>query len=876
MLPNTDFPDQLDSFFTTIDDGVIIENPFSLSDFLHPTTHYDDRNSQGSPTTTRSSEFSDNSNLENMITLFLGNERNENEMSSFQSGEAQASTSKAAPIPDSSVVLKRKKVGGPPRRQYKSCDQCRAGKLACDLPVSVCDSDEAKRKKCASCSTRGTECTIEWVKEINQIRSKKKKRSESTTSKKEDDRSNSFTHTHNVLFSSSLKSSSLSPVIVEMDQLYSFAYPATPSIMEEHMCSSLISQAVEQDRCKSFYEVVEIPFFQWLSSGCLPRLYGSGIIATSLTLESSSNFQNMKPNPTIQKCSFMTMPHLLFAVQLLDTLISSKDFGNKRFFISNPSSEKIESALLATIITIGSQSSKPSETGQSSFANHEKQNQLYTSLWVKCKTKLFDLMPETRSFKLALSFMIFGCAAPPTVFPSSHLDDSENLRTNEEFARSSIFALSQGFTKMRYLCKYVRSVLRHSPCATFKKEQVVQLLAAFEWFIVILESTIMLTLRNIIQRPMVLSNEEEETQEESVSIYPSFYGEEGDGEEEVDNDDLETQILEPGFLDFGDSLDGIKSEERSSQQNESVSIENFCLSTSKKVESIEIQEVRIWNSVIKDCRQDQEINTAPLDSAESIESLLLSIRKASSLKVLLWRSVRQFDTITKKAKFYKSLARRNIVSIEQDHTYQIILKIIRLWHTTYSSMATRVICLFAKMNRSIRSMISFVCLHIPLATLHFCDIAQSAQQTLVGGKTDYNYFLSDTHEQLRVDAAKQVALITEANLSPDQRTSFKITQWDPKLPGSSLEQFYPDFLQHPCIGMLAQSQHMAAHELLRAAEMAKAKQDWENVASFIRFADICMRCIQKMSLQMNAKPIYFVKEKMSLSSLQNLKIEILA
>lgn len=882
------------------------------------------------------------------------------------------------------------------REQYRSCDQCRSAKSACDLKLESPLVDGIPAKACSGCARREIFCTALWLERMLTQREQKRKKNAANDAQNQQQArqanaapypttkdqppaiivpagqvnqietgTTQFVTPNPINAAQTLINGNLGdsqqPMWQHLYALQTYNSQTLPhSRFEQSLGEDVMMRHLERNKFKIFYETFEIPFSHWLGQDCIPPPYrvGLAIMNDSQTNAScDTQIGSMHSPPTvgshrgnealqrvlkkamletgsdaIGKCSFASAPFLLSSVYILDALMDSKRFRGSRSPRSTLYNAQIESALHSAVLASASQ------YGSQSAETLDAQKHMTATAWYKAKKELFDLISDTWSFRLALGLLIFGMTTPPTP------EDGRVDQSTSELYQNTLFAATEACQRLRQLCQYVRKII--SRCRKERRSAAVdsditELLGALEWLAIMIDTVKTVTFRTNVSNPLTIaaisltdSNEDQmDLLESSVDVTDSMPCLDTDDSDDIDDsdhsDDVATNILLLSRLDLRSESSNDGSAPLSSPQMQFAG--NDMQASSSKSPSVDSQsvsfsrweDVKIWNMIIERSRQTSMQARVQITQTGSIDTelLLLTIRRATSLKILLWKAVADYANLSRCEKYMNGLVKTSANStfgqnvVEQDEAYQTIVEIIRLWHSIFGEMAKTAMDSFASLPKSGRSMLSFVCNHVALGTLHFFNIAEMIQRDLharkkrkhsfqqgsgIGhkapfdgandflhdhqpnGKGDTKHEFSSQHRSLRLNAAEHISFIAELNnVYADQIVDFSVVNMFPgekivteAVLSASSNAYHPDFWHHPFTSMFFQAQHMAAYELLQEAQAALSLQgayDGRPLPSLIRSADVCLIAIQRMSSGLISVPRPAIESKMQLEVLRAMR-----
>lgn len=328
-----------------------------------------------------------------------------------------------------------------PRKQNHSCDPCRVGKKACDLPLDIVFDGQKPSKSCSTCKSRGHECTVGWLV----------RRQTSKLTRK---------RTKPVVRSPEPSVISEQPTIMNSERATKqplsdgLTIPPRP---ERDIFRQLTAQATFSQHFNLFIDIFEMPITECLSQGCIPPCYSRGIAAlTPLSNSMHSAAYLDKALSGLRDCwdtssgswsSTAAAPHLFFAVSVLDALFekplarSGRESFSSRDAAINETYMWIATASAAQFVI---HSDEPGGMEKS----QARARDFASAAWHKAKQKVFENIASTNSFRLALSLLLFGGILPPTRTPQSN-----------EFKEDAKYAYCEGVCRLQALCSRARACL---------------------------------------------------------------------------------------------------------------------------------------------------------------------------------------------------------------------------------------------------------------------------------------------------------------------------------------------------------------------------------------------------------------------------------
>ena len=117
----------------------------------------------------------------------------------------------------------------------------------------------------------------------------------------------------------------------------------------------------------------------------------------------------------------------------------------------------------------------------------------------------------------------------------------------------------------------------------------------------------------------------------------------------------------------------------------------------------------IWESIVMQSLYDRS-NKQAISSTSSQSVIQAILRRASSLKVVLWKAVGDLYALKRSHPICNASVKKG---------YRMTLGLIQLWHQTYGDLCTHLVGGAAIPSAVTQSMFAFVSNHVNLAVLHF-------------------------------------------------------------------------------------------------------------------------------------------------------------
>ena len=371
-----------------------------------------------------------------------------------------------------------------PRRQNRSCDPCRSAKRACDLPPNATLSDNFPSSPCSMCKLRGTVCTVAW---------RASKQSSHNTKKRAPSVKSPFTdHSTDVI----------------NEHTDDDLSPTSPTSLSSRDCT-LVCRTMASQTCSQklavYIDIFDIPMSKILSEKCMPPCYSLGIAAltplrhnTQLAARfnqaelSIMNSWEMGPSPRLPTSA---TSHLFLTASILDLLFQRPDSRSEYVRLISRDIALTETYKWVAIAT-GSQFMVNENGAENKEKSHQQARDIAYATWRKAKHMVFENIAASKSFRLALSLILFGTILPPT-----------GTDRSRDFEDDAAYALQEGICRLQILCTEARACLQggdsrscivtpsmglHPPvqkqrlfqCLSLEAHKnVLELIAAFEWLV---------------------------------------------------------------------------------------------------------------------------------------------------------------------------------------------------------------------------------------------------------------------------------------------------------------------------------------------------------------------------------------------------------
>jgi hypothetical protein len=276
---------------------------------------------------------------------------------------------------------------------------------------------------------------------------------------------------------------------------------------EDDLARQLVGRNTISQNFNLYVDVVDMPISQCLLQGSMHPRYNLGIAALGPLSDSSHMSVHFDhANAWVRSCwekqtsswaSTVVAPHLFHAVSVLDSLFQYNGIQPGRASTSRDASitetyKWVTIATVAQFVVSNHQTQDPSRPGQCDPNLYSRD--LATNTWRKAKELLFKNISSVRSFRLALSLLLFGLISAPTLGDES-----------STFEEDATFALCEGVRRVKMLssmaraCVLARDEEGSSRCPRTKshsvqmlpknvRDNILELIAAIEWLSIITNS----------------------------------------------------------------------------------------------------------------------------------------------------------------------------------------------------------------------------------------------------------------------------------------------------------------------------------------------------------------------------------------------------
>lgn len=622
-----------------------------------------------------------------------------------------------------------------PRKQNHSCDQCRTAKRACSLKQNVSINGQKPTTSCTTCDIRGLECTVAWLAN-RKFQQQTRKRPRTTSYVQSTD-----------------------TVVVPCVATCSEGQADTPPVdrgafvlsREDDLARQLLGCDTLSQKFNLYVDVIDMPISQCLLQGSMHPRYNLGIAALGPLSDSSHmSVYFDHANVWIRSCwekqtsswaSTVVAPHLFHAISLLDSLFQYNGIQPGHSSTSRDASitETYKWVTIATVAQFAV-SNHPTED-PSQQAPHLHSRDIATNTWRRAKELLFKNISSVRSFRLALSLLLFG------LIPAPNSGDESSA-----FEEDATFALCEGVRRVKMLCSQARACVSASVeegtsrCPKGKshsvqilpkdvRENILELIAAIEWL-------------------SIMTN--------SVTVVSSG------------------GKICPLPLEICDTA--IESPQSAKETNQA---------SSPDVSSVVLlHDYEIDNSIASRAKEG-ECALIPLLCKDSSENLVLqAARQSGAVEILLWICLASFtldiENIMNGNPNYEAVRQR----------YTIAVRLVELWRLSFGTLDNKTAFCIERSTSDIRQMAGYCLNDGDLAILAFCATAQRLETYLEGQpSTPQTESLASTLRSSRSYRKKQ-RLLAAQQLAAFAKVSHGIAS--PGFQGKSgLKAHIQDIAAHP-------------------------------------------------------------------------------
>ncbi|KAJ3476101.1 hypothetical protein NLG97_g9234 [Lecanicillium saksenae] len=326
------------------------------------------------------------------------------------------------------------------RRQNRACDACRAAKKACNLPPRWLTQgrNNASKKTCSLCATRGTECTVSWL--VNSSQNKKARK----------------------------PSTDANTTMVPMNNS-----SAATMTLENDIARQIVARDTREIQFSFYVDSFEMPVSQCLLRGTMPPIYKLGLEAISdlaripymsQYIERAESSVRMCGDASIDspwKAAMDAEPHLFRAVSLLDAIFETVLFPR----IAKAKQVSITETYRQVAFATASQYTVkgPSATLDASSRGHD----MSLATFRKARDLAFSNISTVGSFRLSFAMLLLGKVSPPGC--------GEEL---EGFSQDTRYLFQKGHKRLQSLCARAMTALQAVPgSASGRRDQPISVQA---------------------------------------------------------------------------------------------------------------------------------------------------------------------------------------------------------------------------------------------------------------------------------------------------------------------------------------------------------------------------------------------------------------
>lgn len=565
------------------------------------------------------------------------------------------------------------------RRQNHACDPCRVSKKACDLPRGIATRNRKPTTPCSACKIRGSECTVSWLasrKPLKHHASVPVEPAEETVG------------------SGSAGSTATSNV---SDSVY--AALASISALETELSRRLIADRTCSLQFGLYVDISDSFLSQCLLEGSMPPFYKCGIAAyetLSTSVQLSTYIKRAEEwvascwkNPTDQTRGPLPKtegPCLFRAVSVLDALLGPPYASSRDAAIT----ETYKWVAIASAAQFANGDYAESMDGSPENTGTSRDRDIALVSWRKAKAMVLGNMSATRSFRLALSLVIFGNITPPQTMSV----DSPAEQDTEDAS----YAFCEGIKRLRRLCSQARNGIAAPNNTASAKATASPKLGAHQQHILNLAADVLESIRELVGALEWL-----------VSLYNAVaigtsYGKTCPFPPELEDDEAgDGPVL---------------------QSPTPVSMTDVDISSLSVAQPHQRQ---VEDSIMTRARQDgQPFTEFWRRNTHDDESVLHSGRLSVSLSIVVWRALARFTLAADMVR--KDYTKANYGDI--DRHYVAMAALIELWRRCFGSFDQKTRSSLLQSQRQVWRMCSFSSVDTDLAILLFCDVAQRLETSL--------------------------------------------------------------------------------------------------------------------------------------------------
>lgn len=362
------------------------------------------------------------------------------------------------------------------RRQNHACDACRAAKKACDLPPRRLTQgrNNAAKRICSLCTTRGTECTVSWLENKPPNKRARQQSTAQTPS---------------------------NTAIVPINN-----NSAATMTLENDIARQIVARDTREVQFNFYVDSFEMPVAHCLLRGSMPPIYKLGLEAvTDLANMASMRQYVERAESSVRMCgeassdspwtgSMDAAPHLFRAVSVLDAIFETVLFPRIPKAKQASITETYRQVALATAsqYTVKGPAAKPDEPSR----GHD----MSLATFRKARDLTFSNISTVGSFRLSFAMLLLGTVAPPGC--------GEEL---DGFLQDTRYLFQKGQRRLQSLCARATVALQAlSASASGYREQpinapsglslpsesiplVSELVGVLQWFVDLCHSVVLST-----------------------------------------------------------------------------------------------------------------------------------------------------------------------------------------------------------------------------------------------------------------------------------------------------------------------------------------------------------------------------------------------
>ncbi|GFG19167.1 hypothetical protein IFM5058_09778 [Aspergillus udagawae] len=674
-----------------------------------------------------------------------------------------------------------------PRKQNHSCDQCRTAKRACSLRQNMPINGQKPTTPCTTCDMRGLECTVAWL--VNRKSQQETRKRRRTTSY--------------VQGTGTVADPCVAPCSEKRADTPLVEIGAVVLSREDDLARQLAGRDTLSQRFNLYVDVIDMPISQCLLQGSMHPSYHLGIAALGPLSDSSHmSVYFHRANVWIKSCweaqtgssaSAAAAPNLLRATSVLDALFQYN--GNRPVYSSTSRDASIaETYKWVTIASVAQfaasnhQSEEPGQPGQRDPHSHSRDVAMIT--WRRAKELLFQNISFVRSFRLAMSLLLFGLIPVPNPGDQS-----------SAFEEDATFALCEGVRRIKTLCSEARACVLANievdasryPKTKFHSVQmlpkdvqgnILELIAAIEWMSIMTNSIVIASsCGNICPLPL-----------------------------EICDNTLESPYS------------GQEATQASGSDVSSVAL---------------LHDYEIDKSITSRAKEGECAFIALMCRDSSEELVLQAARQSGAVVILLWVCLACFnldiENIINGNPNYEAAHRR----------YTIAVRLVELWGLSFGTLDSTTAFCIEKSTSDVRRLAGFCLNDGVLAILTFCAAAQRLETYLEGQPSIPQKESLASNLRSSRSYRKRQRLLAAQQLATFAKVSQGIAS--PGFQGTcGLKAHIQDIAAHPYAKMVAQAHASAAKVFVDEIHDMVPRFNMKGVCGMTAGLDACLQVLREL------------------------------